>query len=90
MTVKVHFHGYITPLPNLVNIIDVRANTIGQCLAELIKKYPVVEKSLYDEKGKLNEHYVLLVDGSRVPADDTERHLADGKELHIVPLMGGG
>jgi molybdopterin converting factor small subunit len=90
MTVKVHFHGYISPLPNLVNTIYAKGNTIGECLAEFIEKYPDAQKSLFNENGSFNEHYVLLVDGSRVQANETKKHISDGKELHIVPLMGGG
>lgn len=89
MTVKLYFHGYISPLPNLVNVADVSGKTVVQCVDEFVKLYPSIKKSLFDEKGKFSEHFVVFIDGNKVSVDEN-KPVEDGQELHIVSLVDGG
>lgn len=89
MSIKVYFHGYISPLPNLVNVAEVSANTISQCLDEFVKFYPNA-KSLFDENGKLGDIFALFVNGDMVSPEEINKPVKDKDELHIVSLFEGG
>jgi molybdopterin converting factor small subunit len=88
--IKVCFHGYLSPLPNLVNVAEVSGKTIGQCLDEFVKLYPSAKKSLFDEKGKLSQYFAVFVNEDRVFPEEINKPIKDGHELHIVSLFGGG
>jgi molybdopterin converting factor small subunit len=90
MSIKVCFHGYISPLPNLVNVAEVSGNTVGQCLADFVKLYPGAKERVFDENGKLREYFALFVNEEHISPEEIDRPIKDGYELHIVPLIDGG
>jgi hypothetical protein len=90
MSIKVYFHGYISPLPNLVNIAEVDANTIDQCLDKFIKFYPSAKECLFDENGKLKAIFGLFVNRDMVSPEEIHKPVKDKDELHIVSLFDGG
>ena len=89
MTVKVYFHGYIAPLPNLVNVANVSGKTVGECIDEFVSLYPGVKKGLFDKSGKFSEYFVVFVNGNKVSPEEN-KPVQDGNELHIVSLADGG
>jgi len=90
MSIKVCFHGYLSPFPDLVNVAEVRGSTIGQCLDEFVKLYPRAEGCLFDENGKLGEYFAVFVNEGMVSPEEINRPIKDGDEINIVSLFDGG
>ena len=90
MSIKVCFHGYISPSSNLVHVAEVSGNTIGQCLDEFVKLYPGAKKSLFDEDGKLGGYFSVIANEGWVFPEEINKPTKDGDELHIVASFDGG
>jgi len=90
MKAKVYFHGYISPYPNLVNIAEVRGNTVSQCLDYFVNLYPRIKKVLFDENGKVSEYFWIAVNTDVISVEELAKPVKDGDELHIIPMIGGG
>ena len=87
---KVSFHGYIKPLPNLVNAAEVEGKTIRECLEAFFELYPNIRGDIYDRQGNLTEHYAILLDKEVVKFEDLDRPVTEENEVHIITLLSGG
>ena len=83
-----------TPLRKLTNneeVVEVRAGTIGEAIAELQSRYPGIQERLVDEKGEVrrfvnvyvNEEDIRFLENQKTP-------LKDGDEISIIPAIAGG
>jgi molybdopterin synthase sulfur carrier subunit len=59
---------------------------------ELVKKYGKEFKDyLYNEKGRVQDHLQLLVNGKSVSLlEELDTQLREGDQVAIVPPVGGG
>jgi molybdopterin synthase sulfur carrier subunit len=83
-----------TPLRKLTNneeIVEVRAGTIGEAIAELQALYPGIRERLVDDTGEIrrfvnvyvNEEDIRFLDNQKTP-------IKDGDEISIIPAIAGG
>ena len=87
---KVSFHGYIKPLPHLVNSAEVEGDTIRECLAAFAERYPNLREDFYDDEGRIGDNYAVFLDREMIHRDDFDRAVPEGSEIHIVMLFSGG
>jgi hypothetical protein len=87
---KVSFHGYIKPLPNLVNAAEVEGKTIRECLEAFFALYPNIREYIYDSQGNITEHYAIFLDKEVVKFENLDRPVTEESEIHIVTLLSGG
>ena len=66
------------------------AATPLECIKELVAQFPVLDKWLYDEQGKIKPQVWLMVNGERIYEDEFTRSLSDGDELSIMLAILGG
>ncbi len=83
-----------TPLRKLTNneeLVEVKAGTIGEAIAELQSRYPGIKERLVDDNGEvrrfvnvyLNEEDIRFLNNQQTP-------LKDGDEISIIPAIAGG
>ncbi|MFH1383162.1 MAG: MoaD/ThiS family protein [Chloroflexota bacterium] len=90
MSVKVCFHGYISPLPNLSNDAEVKGKTIGQCLDEFLKLYPNARQSFFDKEGKFSSDFAIFLNGDMATSTEIYQPVEDGDILDIISIFEGG
>ena len=74
------------------DVIELRAQTVREALAELVSHYPALQKHLYDGDGRLRS-FVNVYLGENDVRHLTRKHdtvLTDGDVLTIVPSIAGG
>ncbi len=76
----------------LSDVVEVpREITLRELIDMLSQKYGKLRSELLDERGELNDMYVVLVNGR--PADrlnGLDTRLRDGDEVVFIPPAGGG
>ncbi len=70
--------------------IELPVGTPFDCLQNLIGRFPVLSKWLYDEPGKIRPHVWLLVNDERIYEDGFTEPLNDGDNLFIMVAILGG
>ena len=96
MNIKMHLYLGLPRLTNtedIIDIIDVNGNTVGQCLDHLVKQFPDVGEALFDEKGRLLDRIDIWVNTMPAYADGLNRPVKDGDELYLFAsklVVGGG
>ena len=90
MPVKIHIHATHRQFTNGLEMVAVEGNTVGECLNQLIKQFPGMEKALFAKKDKLlNIVEVYINHGSAYP-NELVKPVKDGDEIHLIIMLAGG
>jgi molybdopterin synthase sulfur carrier subunit len=80
-------------LQKIVNseVIIEDAFNVKEVIQKLIKRYPLLEGELLDEKFALRDDYIFLVNGRNIYFLDMENTLLQNNDkIRIFPPIGGG
>jgi len=70
--------------------IKVEGNTVGECLKNLFRQYPKLEKLLLTREGKLQHAYDVFINGESSYPREMTKPVRDGDKLNIVFIIQGG
>jgi len=91
MTVKINlFYPHLQQFTNYQEQVEVNGATIGECLSDLAKRYPGIDKVIFDEQGKLISYVYVLINGKPHYPTDLSKSINDGDEISIALLLAGG
>ncbi len=90
MGIKLHIHKTHRQFADGSEFVEVKGNTIGECLDHLIIKYPGMREALFDKKGKLRNVIEIYVNMKSAYPDELAKIVSDGDEVHIIYLLTGG
>jgi len=70
--------------------IKVEGSTVGECLNDLIRQFPNLEKMLLNREGKLQHAYDVYINGESAYPMEMKKPVKDGDKLNIVFIIHGG
>jgi molybdopterin converting factor small subunit len=70
--------------------VDVNGRTVGECLNDLVKRYPAAGKMLFDSRGRLLNQVYVYVNAEGVNKADFTQKVTDKDELLLAVLITGG
>lgn len=91
MTATVILPAVLRPAAGGQGRIPVEADSVGAALDQLAREWPLLERRLRDERGRLRQHVRLYLE-----ADDISdlagmaTPLPEGSRLHVIPAVSGG
>ena len=90
MAVKVHIHATHRQFTNGLDVVAAEGNTVGECLNELIKQFPGMEKALFVKKDKLLNNVEVYLNHASAYPNELVKPVKDGDEIHLVVMLTGG
>jgi len=90
MAVKVHIHTTHRQFTNGSEVVDVKGNTVGECLNQLIREFPGMEKALFAKKDKLHNIVEVYLNHASAYPNELAKPVKDGDEIHLVVMLAGG
>lgn len=90
MPVKVHIHTTHRQYTNGLEVVEVAGGTVGECLNDLIKKYPGMEKALFAKKDKLLNVVEVYVNHTSAHPNELFKPIKDGDDIHLIVMLAGG
>ena len=90
MSVTLNLQPGLQHLTNGQAKVQVKGSTVGQCLDELVKKYPKIKQWLFDKKGKLRNYIDIYVNQESAYPEGLAKPVSDGGEIHITMIIAGG
>jgi len=90
MPVKVHIHTTHRRFTNGLEVVPVEGNTVGECLNQLIKQFPAMEKALFAKKDRLLNIVEVYVNHASAYPNELVKPVQDGDEIHLVIMLAGG
>ena len=70
-------------------IIQVDGKTVGECLQDLFKKYPPLEKEIF-KSGKLNSLVEVYLNGESAYPNELIKPVEDGDKINLVYMLSSG
>jgi molybdopterin converting factor small subunit len=73
-----------------LEVVDVDGNTVGECLSQLIRQYPEMEKALFAKKDKLLNVVEVFVNHATAYPNELTKPVKDGDEINLLVMLAGG
>ena len=93
MSVTIKFHyPHLKALVNNQDSVEVHGKTVGECLHDLVARFPDIQTRIFDKNLKLLHFIVIFLNGEstfREP-DPLAKPVSDGDNLSIALLIAGG
>lgn len=91
MTATVVLPAVLRPSAGGLSRIPVQAGSVAEALDQLAREWPLLERRLRDERGRIRQHVRLYLEGDDI-ADlaGMSTPLPEGSQLHIIPAVSGG
>ena len=91
MTVKVNISRYFFGGWTTESVAaEVSGKTVGRCLDDLVKEFPDIKKSLFEDDGSVAVEARLFVNGESAFPNETARPVRDGDIIDILPMTISG
>ena len=90
MSVKVHIHTTHRQYTNGLEVVEVKGNTVGECLNHLVQQFPGMEKALFVKKDKLLNIVEIYVNHATAYPNELVKPVKEGDEIHLVVMLAGG
>lgn len=90
MSIKINIHPSFQRYTNGLGVAKVEGNTVGECLDQLVKQFPEMNKELFDINGELPAYVDIYVNRKSTYPEELSKPVKDGDELDIVLLIFGG
>ena len=90
MPVTVHIHKTHRQFTNGLEVVAVEGKTVGECLRQLSRQFPGMEKALFAGKEKLQNNVEIFVNDVTAYPNELVKPVKDGDEIHLVVMLAGG
>ena len=90
MPVKVHIHTTHRQFTKGLEVVSLEGSTVGECLNQLVKQYPGMEKALFARKDKLQNNIEIFVNDGTAYPNELIKPVKDGDEIHLIIMLAGG
>lgn len=70
--------------------VTAEGGTVGECLADLERRHPGVERLLFDSRGRLQKAVYVFVNAEGMSKADLSRNITDRDTLIVAVLATGG
>jgi len=90
MSVEINIPPVLQALIDGVRQIDVSGSTVGECLKQLVEKYPRLKLRLFNRQGKLPKGVSIFINGESAYPEELARPVHDGDKVYITNIVLGG
>jgi len=90
MSIKIAIPSHLQHLTSDTEVVEVNGCTVGECLDNLITKFPSMEKRIFNEDGELLDYVVIFVNREDSYAEGLATPVEDDDDLQIIYIIGGG
>ncbi len=90
MAVNIHVHTTHKQFTNGLEVVGVLGTTVGECLRNLVKEYPAMEKALFANRDKLLNVVEIYLNHTSAYPNELLKPVKDGDDLHLLVMLSGG
>jgi molybdopterin converting factor small subunit len=84
------FYAELQQAINSPEEIRVEGSTVGECLRDLVRRYPKAEPLMFDSRGELLKRFYVFVNQESMFKADFDRPVTAKDELLLVVLAVAG
>jgi molybdopterin converting factor small subunit len=88
MKTRIKLNQALQPFAGNRETVEVKGDTVKECLDSLISSYPIFREILFDAEGTLSA--LVLVNGMTIIPNDLNRPVSKPREILLLPIIQGG
>jgi molybdopterin converting factor small subunit len=70
--------------------LDTTGSTVGECIEQLIARYPALKDLIFYKDGQLQTFLEIYVNRHMAYPDELNRKVKDGDIIHLTMMIAGG
>lgn len=90
MSIRVHLHKTHRQYTDDRDSVEVAGRTVGECLQNLVQRYPQMAPALFDGSGKLQRNVEVYLNMQSTYPEELAKATESGDVIHITLLLAGG
>ena len=90
MSIKANIHPVLQHYTNDQDVVEVNGSNVGECLKDLIRQFPGIERGLCNKQGRLLNYVDIYVNLQSAFPEELTKPVKDGDEIQIVMMIAGG
>lgn len=90
MSVTIHLHKTHRPFVDGQASIETTGCTVGECLENLLGRYPELRPQVFDAGGKLQRTIEIYLNMASAFPDELAKPTKDGDQIHVTLMLAGG
>jgi molybdopterin converting factor small subunit len=90
VAVTIHIPLIHRHLSDDVDTVEVDGKTVGECIHQLVKRFPDLHSAIFNEKGELQKLLEVFLNSESAYPGELTRATADGDEIYITTILSGG
>jgi molybdopterin converting factor small subunit len=90
MSVEINLPPVLQALVGDIRQVDVSGGTVGECLADLVKRYPPLKSRLFNRNNKLPNGINIFVNGENAYPEPLAKRVYEGDKIHLSYIVLGG
>jgi adenylyltransferase/sulfurtransferase len=80
----------LEPAVGATRRVEFEAGSVGEAIAQLLKRHPTLRVHLFDEQGDLRQHVLCFLDGSQTRLVDHDVPITEPAEITFLQAVSGG
>ncbi len=90
MGIKVHLYSNLQRYTQNEAVVEVEGASVGQCLTDLVRKFPPLEKILFNRDGKLLSNIYISLNLKSSQSEVMEKAVGAKDQLYLILIVAGG
>ena len=90
MSIRVYLHKSHRQYTGDRESVEVTGRTVGDCLQDLVRRYPQMPTALFDGSGKLQRNVEVYLNMQSTYPEELAKSTESGDVIHITLLLAGG
>lgn len=90
MTVNIHIHITHRQHTDGKQTVAAEGGTVGEALADLVKRYPGLKKEIFHKNGKLHNYIEIYLNQESAFPGELEKKVQKGDDIQIITFLAGG
>jgi molybdopterin converting factor small subunit len=90
LSIRVYLHKTHRQYVDDLESVTVTGDTVGECLQDLIRRYPRLAPKLFDGSDKLLTTVEVYLNMQSTYPEELAKPTQNGDEIHITLLLAGG
>jgi molybdopterin converting factor small subunit len=90
LSITVNIHQALRQITNNQATVEVAGTTVGECLTELVQRFPDIKSKLFGKNGKLLNYIDIYVNAESAYPEELAKPVKDGDKLSITLMLAGG
>ena len=90
MAIQINLHKTHRQFTGGKESVDVEGKTVGECLKDLIRQYPSLEKEIFGKNGKLSGIVEIYLNGASAYPNELAKPVKDRDTIQLVYFLAGG